>query len=87
MGHPEKFFQLLESQGIEIERLPLPDHYNYLENPFSESGAQRILITEKDAVKCVALADPRMWFLRVDAALPADFRDFLLQRIAERTRH
>ncbi len=87
MGHPEKFFQLLESQGIEIERLPLPDHYNYLENPFSESGAQRILITEKDAVKCQEMQmyrdDARIWVMPVTIELPSDLLeqiDVILQR-------
>ena len=31
-------------------------------------------MTEKDAVKCAAFADARMWFLRVDAALPPEKR-------------
>ena len=39
-------------------------------------------MTEKDAVKCAAFADARMWFLRVEAILPPDFDDFLLTRIA-----
>jgi tetraacyldisaccharide 4'-kinase len=41
-------------------------------------------MTEKDAVKCAAFADSRMWFLRVDAALPPEFAAFLLERLAAR---
>jgi len=41
-----------------------------------------ILMTEKDAVKCAAFADARMWFLRVDADLPPEFAEFLLGRLA-----
>jgi tetraacyldisaccharide 4'-kinase len=39
-------------------------------------------MTEKDAVKCAAFADARMWFLRVDAIVPPDFEEFLLKRLA-----
>ena len=41
-------------------------------------------MTEKDAVKCAAFADARMWFLRVEAALPPEFDAFLLERLAAR---
>jgi tetraacyldisaccharide 4'-kinase len=44
-------------------------------------------MTEKDAVKCAAFADSRMWFLRVEAVLPPDFDAFLLERLAARTLH
>ncbi|HEX7465794.1 MAG TPA: tetraacyldisaccharide 4'-kinase [Usitatibacter sp.] len=43
-------------------------------------------MTEKDAVKCAAFADSRMWYLRVDAILPPEFDDFLLTRIAQSRR-
>jgi tetraacyldisaccharide 4'-kinase len=39
-------------------------------------------MTEKDAVKCAAFADDRMWLMRVEAELPADFENFLLARLA-----
>ena len=34
-------------------------------------------MTEKDAVKCAAFADARMWFMRVDALLPRELEEFL----------
>ncbi len=43
-------------------------------------------MTEKDAVKCAAFADARMWYMRVDAILPPEFDDFLLTRIAQSRR-
>ena len=47
-------------------------------------GAELVVMTEKDAVKCAAFADARMWFLRVEAALPPEFDAFLLERLADR---
>ena len=49
-------------------------------------GAEIVVMTEKDAVKCAAFADARMWYLRVDAVLPPDFDDFLLYRLAQSRR-
>jgi hypothetical protein len=44
-------------------------------------GAEAVVMTEKDAVKCGAFADERLWFLRVAAALPPDFEAFVLERL------
>jgi tetraacyldisaccharide 4'-kinase len=44
-------------------------------------GAELVVMTEKDAVKCAAFADERHWYLRVAASLPPDFESFLLERL------
>ncbi|MCC7006114.1 MAG: tetraacyldisaccharide 4'-kinase [Ottowia sp.] len=69
IGHPEKFFAALRQHGIESHTLALPDHFRFTENPFAQSLAQYILITEKDAVKCRHLDDPRIWVVPVNALL------------------
>jgi tetraacyldisaccharide 4'-kinase len=43
-------------------------------------------MTEKDAVKCAAFADTRMWFMRVEAILPPEFDEFLLTRLSQSRR-
>ena len=58
-----------EVAALQVHRLP---------------GVEVIVMTEKDAVKCAAFADARMWFLRVEAALPPEFGAFLLERLAAR---
>ena len=40
-------------------------------------------MTEKDAVKCASIADERMWFMRVDAAVPKAFTDFVLKKLSD----
>jgi tetraacyldisaccharide 4'-kinase len=73
IGNPERYFAMLEGEGLRFSRMPLPDHYAYNENPFAESEADVILITEKDAVKCrhsdVLGNDARLWFVPVEAVL------------------
>lgn len=69
IGSPERFFATLRAAGLAPQTLPLPDHYDYTSNPFSEIAADAILVTEKDAVKLGAWNDARIWVVPVEAAL------------------
>ncbi|QJR12174.1 Tetraacyldisaccharide 4'-kinase [Usitatibacter rugosus] len=81
IAHPERFFTHLESLGVRTKNLSFPDHYFYRAADLKLPGAEAIVMTEKDAVKCAAFADGRMWFLRVTAVLPPEFEAFLLERL------
>jgi tetraacyldisaccharide 4'-kinase len=82
IGHPQRFFDHLESFGIRAAPHPFPDHHLYHARDLRLPGVEAILMTEKDAVKCAGIADGRMWFLRIEALLPPEFDEFLLSRIA-----
>lgn len=82
IAHPARFFGHLERLGIAAERHPFPDHHHFRPEDLRLPAAEVIVMTEKDAVKCAAFADARIWFLRVDAALPPAFDAFLLDRLA-----
>jgi tetraacyldisaccharide 4'-kinase len=69
IGSPERFFATLRAAGLAPHTLPLPDHYDYAANPFSDVAADAILVTEKDAVKLGAWNDARIWVVPVEAAL------------------
>ena len=77
---------MLRAAGLMIKELPLPDHYDFSENPFEHAEADLILITEKDAVKCMQLEsiknDPRMWVVPVTARIDRT----LAERIMEKCR-
>jgi tetraacyldisaccharide 4'-kinase len=80
IGNPGRFFAMLGAAGLKFDAMPLPDHHDFVPNPFEAIAADVILITEKDAVKCAQLEnlnnDPRLWVVPVaaqlDAALAAD---------------
>ena len=82
IGNPARFFAHLERLGLAPEKRPFADHHHFAAADLKLPGVEVIVMTEKDAVKCAAFADSRMWFLRVDALLPPDFDAFLLERIA-----
>ena len=50
LARPEPFFAMLEAQGLQIERLPLPDHAALSPPPWP-AGTKEVVVTEKDAVK------------------------------------
>ncbi|NUT13344.1 MAG: tetraacyldisaccharide 4'-kinase, partial [Cupriavidus sp.] len=66
IGNPERFFASLRRAGLTpTATMPLPDHYDFADDPFAGNDdalhADVILITEKDAVKCERFDDPRIW--------------------------
>jgi tetraacyldisaccharide 4'-kinase len=82
IGHPQRFFSHLAGLGLPpTTSLPLPDHHHFHAGDFEGVNAEIVLMTEKDAVKCSAYADECMWFMRVDAVLPDEFTDFVLQKL------
>jgi len=89
IGNPSRFFGMLKAAGLTIVELPLPDHHDFLDNPFAALEADIILITEKDAVKCAQNAalksDPRLWIVPVTARLDAEVAQQILQKIASRS--
>ena len=82
IGNPGRFFGHLARLGIAARRLAFPDHHAFQPGELRLPDAELIVMTEKDAVKCGAFADARMWFLRVEAILPDEFDQFLLSRLA-----
>ncbi len=82
IGYPERFFAHLESLGLHALAHPFPDHYSYTRNDLDYADADAILMTEKDAVKCGAIADEKCWVLRVDACCDPALTQLILERIA-----
>lgn len=84
IGHPPRFFATLEKLGVEADReVAFADHqeYNHGQLAALASQGQTLLMTEKDAVKCRAFAQPDWWYLPVEAVLPTEQAEQLLQGI------
>lgn len=87
IGNPQRFFDMLGAAGLHLDtELALPDHYDFSHDPFARLHADLILITEKDAVKCLQLEsfrnDPRLWVVPVRAQVDGA----LAHRIVEKCR-
>ena len=86
IGRPARFFAHLRRLGITARGHAFPDHYAYQAPDLRLPDADLVVMTEKDAVKCAAFADGRMWSMRVEAVLPPAFTEFLLTRLARMRR-
>lgn len=88
IGHPERYFAMLRRAGLNFASLALNDHHIFSEKSFCDVGADIILITEKDAVKCRQIAelrsDTRIWVVPVSAQLDASFIANILTLISEK---
>src|SRR5262249_17917884 len=69
IGDPGRFFRHLQEMGLDFTAHPFPDHHPFAPSDFNFPGADAVLMTEKDAVKCGRFADENQWELPVDAAL------------------
>lgn len=83
IGQPAQFFATLGELEVEADERVFPDHHRFVEEDFSSLRAGPILMTEKDAVKCRALAGDDAWYLRISARLPAR----LVEAVAALTAH
>ena len=84
-GHPQRFFAHLFGLGFTpVGTQSFPDHHSYRETDMPGPDADIILMTEKDAVKCGSFADQRMWFMRIDAILPTELVDFVVNKLEQR---
>jgi tetraacyldisaccharide 4'-kinase len=68
IGHPPRFFEMLEGLGMRVDRHAFPDHHPFRAADIRFPDSLPVLMTEKDAVKCRDIADERHWFVPVSAS-------------------
>jgi tetraacyldisaccharide 4'-kinase len=81
MGYPDAFFATLRGEGFRGRSVAFADHHAFTRDDVAFPGAPAILMTEKDAVKCVAFRDARMWARPVNARVDAALFDLVLRKI------
>ena len=81
IGHPQRFFASLRAVGLEVIEHAFADHHAYAPAELDFADGLPLLMTDKDAVKCRAFAQPHWWRVPVQAELPASFLDTLCKRL------
>ena len=84
IGEPGRFFRHLQGLGITFEARPFADHHVFSAADLAFPGADAVLMTEKDAVKCQPYADEHHWALRVDARVDPALGDLVLRKLGNR---
>ncbi|NOS89994.1 MAG: tetraacyldisaccharide 4'-kinase, partial [Methylococcaceae bacterium] len=69
---------LLADAGLRCTTHSFPDHHAFTAADITFKDDKAVLMTEKDAVKCRALAGKQHGFVPVTAVLPTDFAEQLL---------
>jgi tetraacyldisaccharide 4'-kinase len=90
IGNPQRFFDTLRDLGLEVIPHSFPDHHEFEHDDLVFPDELPVVMTEKDAVKCSALAQSgasaesvgRHWYLSVSAELDDGFYTALEQRLA-----
>lgn len=77
IGDPERFFDALRGVGLTPQTHAFGDHHAYAGADLAFPDGAPVLMTEKDAVKCAAFAQPHWWYLPITAGLGTDARDRL----------
>ena len=83
IGNPIRFFEHLKSFGLTFDIRVFPDHHRYRRDDIAFPDRAPVLMTEKDAVKCRAIADDRHWYVPIHAV--TDLGGDLLARLKVET--
>lgn len=81
IGNPDQFFEMLTESKIRVIRHAFEDHARYQPGDLDFGDDHPILMTEKDAVKCRAFADPRFWSVAVNLEFQGGDGERLLRRV------
>ncbi|MDB6162876.1 MAG: lpxK, partial [Xanthomonadaceae bacterium] len=81
IGDPERYFAMLRALGIAVVPHAFADHHRYTAGDFQFGSDLPVLMTEKDAVKCMAFATTRHYSVPVSTELPEAFFVALLDRL------
>lgn len=81
IANPARFFDTCRSLGYTIEEHAFPDHHPFSDDDLTFGQSAQVLMTEKDAVKCVGLNNTNRWFLPVDAKLETGFINALTEKL------
>ena len=78
IGNPKRFFYDLKKAGLRIIEHPFRDLYFFTAQDIDFNDDKQVLMTEKDAVKCHAIAKERHWYVPVNAEMDERFGKNLL---------
>ena len=84
IGNPARFFDHLQSLGLSFAAHAFADHHAFTQADLEFGDADAIIMTEKDAIKCLRFAREHHWVLPVDARVDAAFGRLILEKLTIR---
>lgn len=80
IAQPSRFFDTCKTLGLSIVEHAFADHHQFVESDLN-FDQRAVLMTEKDAVKCLPFAKAHHWYLPVTAKLSENFDANLLNKL------
>lgn len=87
IGNPDRFFAALARFGLDVVAHPFADHYPFEQKDIQFDDTLPVLMTEKDAVKCVGFATERHWAVPAETVLTAATERALIAKIRSALDH
>jgi len=84
IGNPGRFFDQLQRMTLNFVAHPFPDHHAYSASDLEFANADAIIMTEKDAIKCLPFARENHWVLPVDAVVDTDLGRLIVEKLKNR---
>jgi tetraacyldisaccharide 4'-kinase len=81
IGNPSRFFASLAAHGIAVDGHPFSDHHAFTSGDFTFADGCPVLMTDKDAVKCLPFARANWWRVPVRAVVPEAFWDAVAAKV------
>jgi tetraacyldisaccharide 4'-kinase len=81
IGRPQGFFDMLQAAGVRFKPRAFSDHHAFQPQDIPAAGS--VVMTEKDAVKCLTFAGTDWWAVQLDVAPEPGLIDWLSARIKQ----
>ena len=79
IANPDRFFTQLSTEGLQFEQVEFVDHHLFSFEDLQSYQKSTVLMTEKDAVKCQALAGIDWWQIRQNIKTGGDVVEIVLE--------
>jgi tetraacyldisaccharide 4'-kinase len=83
IANPSKFFSDLRLAGLTLCPRSFPDHHPYQSSDLNDLHFSTVLMTSKDAVKCVPIAGPDWWAVPQTTEVDDAFKQALLELLQQ----
>ncbi|HEX7954032.1 MAG TPA: tetraacyldisaccharide 4'-kinase [Burkholderiales bacterium] len=85
IGNPARYFDHLRRLGLSFAAHAFADHHAYTQADLEFDESDAIIMTEKDAIKCMRFARENHWVMPVDACVDPRLGRLILEKL--KTRH
>lgn len=86
IGSPLRFYNLLKELPYGLKIFEFPDHHPFVRKDLERAGvdfSQPVVMTDKDAVKCVTFAEVNFWSLIIKPEFDSKFLNAFMEGLAK----